>query len=63
METSQTLKLSASQEECLYLARLAAMNTLFETARAGPSSENFSVQALLIERSLSAFLNKNGIKD
>lgn len=63
MARSQTLKLNASQEECLYLARLVAMNTLFEAARVGLSTENFATQqALLVERSLSAVLDKKAKK-
>ena len=60
MVTPQALKLSASQEEHLYLARLAAMNTLFEAARLGVSTRDFGAQAQLVERSLNECLDKYG---
>lgn len=51
-----------SHEERAFFARLAAMNTLFESARAGDSARGFAVHAQSCDAVLTAFLDELKLK-
>lgn len=46
-----------SHEERAFFARLAAMNTMFESARSGASAQSFSSRAQSCEALLATFLD------